>query len=306
MKKYQLSDQSRTLISPQGESITLFQIRALVHFGSVCAGQLGGWVEGPDNLSQQGSAWLEEQVEVFGGAQVSGDAQILGLTRLTGKLNVTDRARVKDCQVDGPALISGEAQLYDTRIIACLGFTADPDQILTVSGNAHIRRSLLAHQVCVCGHAYIDFGFLEHRACVSGYAIIQGNENCNVWLCDNTSVSDHARIVAGQDADAIPVLRGRARVADYAVVEGNCVLSGCVALLDYANLHGGPVVLCDHVTVRGHGRIAGNVRLENATELRDNACIETWDNETVLLRDSKILTGDQRITRASPFLPFEC
>ncbi|OAT78335.1 hypothetical protein A9B99_00950 [Mangrovibacter phragmitis] len=305
MKKYQLSDHCRKLISPQGENITLYQICALADFGSVCKGQLGGWVEGPDCLSQQGSAWLEEQVEVFGGAQVSGDAQILGLSRLTGRLHVTDSAQVKDCQIDGPADISGEARLFDSRIIACMGFTANPDQALTISGNAHIRRSLLAHQVCVCDHAYIDFGFLQHRACVSGYAIIQGNDNCNVWLCDNTCVSDHARIIAGQDTDSIPVLRGHVRVADYAVVEGNCVLSGSVTLLDYANLHGGPVVLCDNVTVRGHGRIAGNVRLENATELRDNACIETWDNETVLLRDSRILTGNQHITRASPFLPFE-
>ncbi|MEN3754143.1 hypothetical protein ABC733_20325 [Mangrovibacter sp. SLW1] len=306
MKKYQLSDHCRTLISPQGESVTLYQVCALIDFGAVCKGQLGGWVDGPHCLSQHGFAWIEEQAEVFGGAQVSGDAQILGHSRLTGLLQVTDSALISDCQMDGLAHIGGEAQLFDCRVMAGMGFTADPEQVLTVNGNAHIRCSWLAHQVSVCDHAYIDFGFLEHRACVSGYAIIQGNDTCNVWLCDNTCVTDHARIISSQDADGIPVLRGRARVADYAVVEGNCVISGDVNLRDYANLHGGPIVLCDHVTVRGHGRIAGNVRLENAIELRDNACIETCDDETVLLRGSKTLTGNQRITRASPSLPFEC
>ena len=52
----------------------LYRIRALVSFGVVVTGQLGGFVESEKNLDQSlsGNAW------VYGDARVSGDAQVYG------------------------------------------------------------------------------------------------------------------------------------------------------------------------------------------------------------------------------------
>ena len=48
----------------------LHRSEALIDFGAVKAGQLGGFVEAEKNLDQDGNAW------VYGNAQVSGDARV--------------------------------------------------------------------------------------------------------------------------------------------------------------------------------------------------------------------------------------
>ena len=69
-KKYELTDETMVV-----GGITLHRIRALVAIAviGVAAGDLGGWIEREDNLSQvSGNAW------VYGNARVYGDAQVYG------------------------------------------------------------------------------------------------------------------------------------------------------------------------------------------------------------------------------------
>jgi len=54
----------------------LFRIRALISFGSVDAGDLGGYIYTEDNLSQKGDAWVSGNAKVWGNAKVSGDAKV--------------------------------------------------------------------------------------------------------------------------------------------------------------------------------------------------------------------------------------
>ncbi|HEM5313507.1 TPA: polymer-forming cytoskeletal protein, partial [Streptococcus suis] len=46
----------------------LFRIRALISFGSVEAGDLGGYIEKEDNLSHDGNAWVYGDAKVWGNA----------------------------------------------------------------------------------------------------------------------------------------------------------------------------------------------------------------------------------------------
>lgn len=64
MKKFELTAEFVTNIFGK----KLFRIKALVAFGNVNAGELGGFVEKEENLSNDGDA------EVYGDAKVSGDA----------------------------------------------------------------------------------------------------------------------------------------------------------------------------------------------------------------------------------------
>ncbi|HEM8525075.1 TPA: hypothetical protein U2Q42_000001, partial [Citrobacter koseri] len=50
----------------------LFRIRAVVSFGDVSEGDLGGWVEKENNLDQSGNAWVSGNARVYGNAWVSG------------------------------------------------------------------------------------------------------------------------------------------------------------------------------------------------------------------------------------------
>lgn len=73
MKKYELT--SKTL---QYKGCTLHRIKALKDFGSIKAGELGGWVEKEENLSQYGNAWVYGDARVLGNAEVYDDARVCG------------------------------------------------------------------------------------------------------------------------------------------------------------------------------------------------------------------------------------
>lgn len=64
MKKFELTAEFVTNVFGK----KLFRIKALVAFGNVEKGELGGFIEKEDNLSHDGDAW------VYGNAQVSDDA----------------------------------------------------------------------------------------------------------------------------------------------------------------------------------------------------------------------------------------
>ena len=57
--------------------IKLFRIKALISFGSVEEGELGGYIEKEDNLSFYGNAWVSGNARVFGNALVSGNADYI-------------------------------------------------------------------------------------------------------------------------------------------------------------------------------------------------------------------------------------
>lgn len=70
MKKYELTAE---FIEKWGKK--LFRIKALISFGSVEAGELGGYIEKEDNLAHDGNAWVYGDAEVCGNARVYGDAE---------------------------------------------------------------------------------------------------------------------------------------------------------------------------------------------------------------------------------------
>lgn len=73
MKKYELT--SETL---RYNIYTLHRIKALKDFGSIKAGELGGWIKKEGNLSQDGNAWVHDNAKVYEDAKVYGNAEIFG------------------------------------------------------------------------------------------------------------------------------------------------------------------------------------------------------------------------------------
>lgn len=74
MKKFELTTEFITNMF----GIKLFRIKALVEFGNVKAGELGGYVEKEENVSQDGNAWVYNDAEVSGNAEISDNAWIYG------------------------------------------------------------------------------------------------------------------------------------------------------------------------------------------------------------------------------------
>ena len=84
MKKFELTDEFVTNVFGH----KLFRIKALVAFGDVEKGELGGFIEKEDNLSHDDNAW------VYGNAQVSGNAWVYGNARVSGNAWVSGNAQV--------------------------------------------------------------------------------------------------------------------------------------------------------------------------------------------------------------------
>ena len=150
MKKFELTTEFIT--NAFGKK--LFRIKALVKFGDVKAGELGGYVEKEENVSQDGNAW------VYGNAEVSGNA------RVTGNAEVSNNAQVcGDAKVFGDAKVCGNAEVY--------GY-AEVSRDAKVSGNARVT-----------GNAKV-FGNAE----VTGNATVYNS----AWVFGNAEVTGNARV----------------------------------------------------------------------------------------------------------------
>ena len=126
MKKFELTAEFVTNVFGK----KLFRIKALVAFGDVEKGELGGFIEKEDNLSHDDNAW------VYGNAWVSGNAQVFGDARVCGNARVFDNARVfGDAQVFGDARVFGDAQVFgDARVYGNARVSGNA----WVSGNAQV------------------------------------------------------------------------------------------------------------------------------------------------------------------------
>lgn len=67
-----------------------FQVKALIAFGNVYAGELGGYIEKEENLDQSGDAW------VYGDARVSGNAEIMWISKIGSRFATLTIFKTRD------------------------------------------------------------------------------------------------------------------------------------------------------------------------------------------------------------------
>ena len=107
MKKFELTTESITFLGR-----TLFRIKALIPFGDVEAGELGGYIEKEENLSNEGDAWVYDNARVCDNARVYGNAWVYGNARVCDNAEVYGDAEV--CGNADIATISGFGSEYRT------------------------------------------------------------------------------------------------------------------------------------------------------------------------------------------------
>ena len=141
-KKYELTDE----FIEHWSGKKLYRIRALVTFGSVVVGQLGGFVESEKNLDQSllGDAWVSGNALVSGDARVSGNARVSGDAWVSGDASVRSYAIISDKKMifwasnvgseNGTLTVfNGKGGLIVTR--GC--FTGTVDEFLSKSAKVH-------------------------------------------------------------------------------------------------------------------------------------------------------------------------
>ena len=133
-KKYELTKEKKTL----ADGTVLHRIRALraiPRFG-VKAGELGGFIEGENNLSQDGDAWVFCNANVYGNAEVYDNSKVSGDTWVFGNAKVYGNAWVYgDAKVYGDAWVFGNAWVFGYAKVYGDAWVSGNTEI---SGNAEI------------------------------------------------------------------------------------------------------------------------------------------------------------------------
>ncbi|MCS6038736.1 YdcK family protein [Klebsiella pneumoniae subsp. pneumoniae] len=208
------------------QSVTLRQIVALIDFADVKAGSEGGWVDEECALSQQGECWIYDvNSVVFAGARIRDDARLTGFCVVSHEATIGGGACIHASQISHHAQISDNVTVMrepgarllspcrrgasspHCQVIAARGLTADRDKVLQIYQRATVSASRILHQAQIYGDAFVEHAFVEHRAEVFDQARLEGNEENDVWVCDNARVYGHARLIAGRGEDAIPTVR---------------------------------------------------------------------------------------------------
>lgn len=128
MKKYELTSE---VIKYKGH--ILHRIKALKDFNSVKAGELGGWIENENNLSQDGTAWVYDNSMVYDNAIVSDNAWVCFSSKVYDDANVCDNAIIQNhARVFGSSLVCDNANISHYAMIC--GYAE-------VCGNAEIRNA---------------------------------------------------------------------------------------------------------------------------------------------------------------------
>ena len=114
----------------------LYRIKALKDFGNVKKGDIGGYIQSENNLSQYDDCWIYGNAIVCGNAQVCYKAKVCDNARVWGNARVRNNAQVCDnAQIYGNAKVCDNAQIYNDAVV--MGNTIVCDNA-GVSGNARI------------------------------------------------------------------------------------------------------------------------------------------------------------------------
>ena len=153
MKKFRLTRESIEFAG-----LTLHRIKAMVDFGCVKAGDLGGWVEKEENLSQDDNSWVCDNAWVTGNAWVYGNARVGDYARVCG-----------NARVYGDAWVGGTARVRDNTWVADHAWVGGNVQIV---GNAEVCGNADYVTVKGFGSVYRDTTFFRLKS--GGVGVVCG------------------------------------------------------------------------------------------------------------------------------------
>lgn len=207
---------------------TLYQIEALKDFDNVKKGDLGGWVESEDNLSQEGDCWIYgdasvqdnaivrddatiyDTVEVHGNTEISGKARLSHVVKVYDNVKISDRAWI--CGIDRshchrPIIIRNNVEIYGNASIH--GQDLHIFDNAKIYGDARIDDTFYTK---ICGSTLIF-----EEACVSGrFVVCENSKICGTTCIHDYTILKNALIKSDSDYivlipvdnDAITIYRG--------------------------------------------------------------------------------------------------
>lgn len=158
------------------------RIQALKDFDTVKRGDLGGYVEAEDNLSQQGTCWIHSGFCIDDG-RVEDYAQVYGSSTISKKGVAKNFSKVIDSEITDNAIIKNYAEISQFSIASGSCIIRDYSQVengshinknAVVSGRAIINCSKVGGNAVARANATVkQFSSLEDCAIVSGFCQLE-------------------------------------------------------------------------------------------------------------------------------------
>lgn len=120
----------------------LYRVKALIDFGDVRKGEIGGYVENPHNLSHEGDCWIYNNAKVYDNAEIMDDAKAYNNAYIYNNAKIHGNAKI--CN---NAEIFEYAEVWDNAVI---------QEDALICGKSVIEENALIHGVgVICGNACI-------------------------------------------------------------------------------------------------------------------------------------------------------
>ncbi|MDO9648259.1 hypothetical protein GIJ74_10495 [Glaesserella parasuis] len=140
---------------------TLYRIKALITFGLVGAGQLGGYIETEKNLDHSGNAWVYDNALVYGDARVYGNACVYDNALVYGDARVYGNAQVYgNARVFGNAWMCGNARVFGNAWVRSFAVISERKMIFWASNVGSENGTLTVSNG--------KFGLIVTRGCFTG------------------------------------------------------------------------------------------------------------------------------------------
>ena len=104
----------------------LYRVKALKDFGYVKKGDIGGYVENPNNLSHEGYCWVYDDAKIYNEARICGNSEISGCAVIDGNAQIHGDSEVWDY-----AIIRDNALIYGDSVISGNAFIGGYTEIKT-------------------------------------------------------------------------------------------------------------------------------------------------------------------------------
>jgi len=251
--RYEFTDETKTV-----DGHVLHRIRRLSD------GKLGGFIEKEENLSQEGSCWVDDNAKVYDDARVYDNAHVYGNAIVYGSAQIYDNAWVcnnakvyDDAQVYEHAKVYGDAQVYDKAKVY---------DFANVYNNAQIYNNALIYESAEIYQNAKVYGNAE----VYRSAKVHGK--AEVW--------DYAKIYG------LAEVRGNAKVYDnaevyfYAMVEDNVKIYGNAKVYGFAYIY-------DNAKVFNNAKINGDARVHGDAKVSDDKYNEELESDNKFIKAVK-------------------
>ena len=109
-KKYRFTGETM-----EYDGIILHRIQALVDFFEVKAGDLGGWIEKEENLSQEGECWVYDESKALGDSKISG-ITFVSENSIIIDSEISEHAIVSNSKVTSCSIVTGGTMVSGSKI----------------------------------------------------------------------------------------------------------------------------------------------------------------------------------------------